>query len=180
MNPEYLKIILVLFAFTFFVIFFIFTTAVAVYLKIFIQKGSDAKEFILSKNYTGGRPTTQFKWMPIFDIFYDFLMLSVLSLISYSAFVILLLGLLLGFDSKPYQIIGLFLCLVFLLVVTIPINEIESITKPRWIFTLFAPKGIMITWQKGSRFGYFYNFISKYFIYIFLLLAVFSTVIFSL
>lgn len=178
MDIGYLKILLTLLAFSFLIMFFIFTTTVAVYLKIFIQKRSGAKEFILSKNYTGGIPNTQFEWMHYFGIFYDFFMLFVLSFASYSAITFLLLGML-EFNSKPYQAIGLYLFLILLLVVIMPIDKIESITKPRWIFTLFAPKGITITWRKGSRFGYIYNFISKYFIYIFLLLAIFSFAVFS-
>lgn len=176
MDAEYLKIIVILLAFTFFVIFFIFTTAVAVYLKIFIQKGLGAKEFILSKNYTGGIPHKQFEWIHYFDILYDFFMLFVLSFASYSTIAGMLLPMLLGFDIKPYWVIGLYLFLVFVWVVIIPIDEIESITKPRWTFPT-APKGIMIVWKKRSKFGYVYNFISKYFIYIFLLLAIFSLII---
>ncbi len=172
MEAQYLNTILILLAFTFLTMFFIFTTAMAVYLKIFIQKRSSAKEFILSKNYTGGMPNKQFKWMHYFDIFYDFLMLFILSLLTFAIPALIALGQ----DGKSYQVIVLYLFLISFLVVIVPINEIESITKPRWIFTLFAPKGIMIIWRKGSKFGYVYNFISKNFIYIFLL-VVFGVVV---
>lgn len=179
MEIQYLNIVLVLLAFTFFVLFFIFTTAVAAYLKIVIQKRSGSKDFILSKNYTGGTPKTQFKWMHHFDILYDFFALFVLSFISYSTLTGLLLPVLLGYDNNSYQVIGMYLLLIFLLTIVVPINEIESITKPRWSFPT-APKGIMIVWRKGSKFGYVYNFISKYFVYIFLALTVFSFVVFFL
>ena len=175
MEIQYLNIILTLLAFTFLTLFFIFTTAMAVYLKIFIQKGSGAKEFIASK-YTGGISNSQFKSIRTFYIFYDLFMLGVLSFITFAMPVLIVLG----EDGKLFQIIVLYLFLICSLVIIVPINELKGIARPKWIIRAGAPEGIIMIWQKGSKFGYFYNFISKYFIYIFLLLAVVSFVMFSI
>ncbi len=176
MDAEYLKIVVILLAFTFFVIFFMFTTAVAVYLKIFIQKKADRKELILSKFYTGELPNIQIKWTHYLRILYDLFMLFSLSLVCYATIAGMLFPMLLSFDINPYQIIGFYLFLVFVLIVIVPINDIENITKPRWTRSS-APRGITLIWRKGSKFGYAYNFLSKYFVYIFLLLAIFSLII---
>lgn len=168
---EYLLAIISLSAVFLFLCFFICSTAMAVYLKIFIQKRSNSKDFIVSK-YTGGISGWQFKRMRWIYIIYDFFMLSVLSLLSYLMPAIILLNTLLGFDGNPYQVIGLYLFLIFLFVILIPIDEIKNITRLKWSLP-GAPGGMIMIWREGSKFGYIYNFIYNPFIYLLLFLFIF-------
>lgn len=169
---KYLLALLFIFGMTFLLLFFIFSTAVAAYLKIFIQKRSGYKEFIVSK-YTGGISNSQFKSICSFYIFYDFFILIALSFMTFAVPAALVLQ---SDNKSSYFGIGLFIFLIFLLVIIIPIDELKGIAKPRGIWPS-APEGIIMIWQDRSKFGYIYNFFLSKFIYIILSLFIFSLVI---
>lgn len=152
---------------------FLFSTATSVYLKIFIQKRAGYKEFIISK-YTGGISSRQFKWTRSFNIFYDFFMLSILSILSFSISTVVI------FSLKSYWAVGLYLLIIILLTIIVPINKLKEITRPKWIMNASAPQGMIMVWEDRGKFSSIYNYIVKYFGYILFLLFVCFLVMFFL
>ncbi len=154
-------------------VFFIFITAVAVYLKIFIKKKSKYKEFIVSK-YIGGISRQQLKSIRSFYIFYDFFMLLLLSIMIYLIPSVVMFNL-----NDPYKIVILFLLLILILTIAVPLDNLVAITRFKWIGSSGSPKGMIMVWERGNVFGDIYNYIIKFFWRI-LLLAMFVSFVLAM